>query len=68
MSDNVHTKPHCVVCKQTSDVVPVITLTYRDSTLGICPQHLPILIHDPAKLIGILPGAENLREADHLDH
>ncbi len=67
MADNTSPKPHCIVCKQDSDTVPVITLTYQDHTLWICPQHLPILIHDPAKLVGILPGAENLSEADHHD-
>jgi hypothetical protein len=40
---------------------------YRDSRLWICPQHLPVLIHDPAQLIGKLPGAENLRPAEHHD-
>jgi hypothetical protein len=59
--------PHCLVCKQTSDAVPLITMTYHDATLHICPQHLPILIHDPHQLAGILPGAENLQEADHHD-
>jgi hypothetical protein len=59
--------PHCLVCQQTSDVVPLITLTYQGDTLHICPQHLPVLIHDPAKLAGILPGAATLPEADHHD-
>jgi hypothetical protein len=62
-----HTEPHCLVCKKTSDVVPLITLTYQGGTLWICPQHLPVLIHDPAKLAGVLPGAETLDEADHHD-
>lgn len=61
------TTPHCLVCKQTSDTVPLITLTYRSAPLNICPQHLPILIHDPHRLTGVLPGAENLQEADHHD-
>ncbi|MBN1562856.1 MAG: hypothetical protein JXA10_03395 [Anaerolineae bacterium] len=58
---------HCLVCQQTGDVVPLIPLAYQGGTLHICPQHLPVLIHDPSKLTGILPGAENLQEADHHD-
>jgi hypothetical protein len=67
MSSLPPSEPHCLVCQMPSDTVPLITLTYQGDTLWICPQHLPILIHDPAKLVGILPGAENLDEADHHD-
>lgn len=67
MTSTDTTKPACLVCQQDSSAVPLITLTYQDNTLHICPQHLPILIHDPHKLSGILPGAENLAQADHHD-
>jgi hypothetical protein len=59
--------PYCLVCKQTSDAVPLIALIYKEATLHICPQHLPILIHNPHQLVGVLPGAENLKESDHHD-
>jgi hypothetical protein len=35
------------------------------SDMWICPQHMPILIHDPAQLVGKMPGAENLKPSDH---
>ena len=57
----------CVFCERGSDVVPLLTLHYRDRQAHICSQHLPILIHDPAQLIGKMPGAENLAPADHHD-
>ncbi len=57
----------CMVCQRGTDATPLIPLEYRDSKVWICPQHLPLLIHDPAQLIGKLPGAENLRPADHHD-
>lgn len=66
MSDNPDRKA-CLACKRGTDVTPLIPLEYRDSTVWICPQHLPVLIHDPAQLIGILPGAEGLSPADHHD-
>ncbi len=57
----------CIVCQRSSDETPLIPVEYRGSGIRICPQHLPILIHDPAQLIGKFPGAENLRPADHHD-
>ncbi len=68
MTSLQHPDPHCLVCHKTNETVPLLTLTYQGSTLHICPQHLPILIHDPAKLVGVLPGAETLEEAEHHDH
>ena len=53
-------KPQCVHCQRGSDQVPLIALRYLDGDAWICPQHLPILIHKPHKLIGKVPGAENL--------
>lgn len=57
----------CVVCQRGSDETPLLRLTYRDAGFWICPQHLPVLIHDPGQLIGKLAGAENLKPADHHD-
>lgn len=58
---------HCVVCHRTSLEVPLITLTYAGQEFHICPQHMPILIHDPARLVDALPGAERLAPAEHRD-
>ncbi|UCF19945.1 MAG: hypothetical protein JSU87_00605 [Gemmatimonadota bacterium] len=66
MSDGPDPKT-CLACRRGSETTPLIPLVYRGSELWICPQHLPILIHDPARLIGILPGAEDLSPADHHD-
>lgn len=57
----------CLACERGSEEVPLITLDYRGRTLWICPQHLPLLIHDPQRLAGRLPGAEHLSPADHHD-
>lgn len=58
---------NCLFCERSSEQVPLITLSYQSHTLWICPQHLPVLIHEPAQLIGKLPGAENLSPAEHRD-
>lgn len=57
----------CVACQRGSNEIPLITLEYRDTRFWICPQHMPVLIHDPTQLIGMLPGAETMSPADHHD-
>ena len=57
----------CLACDRGADETPLLHLEYLESELWICPQHLPILIHDPARLVGILPGADKLSPAEHHD-
>lgn len=57
----------CLACGRGEDETPLILLAYRGDALWICPQHLPVLIHDPGRLVGLLPGAERLTPADHRD-
>lgn len=60
-------KPFCVACERTDAQIPLITLEFQNRKFWICPQHLPILIHDPRALTGKLPGAEGMNPADHHD-
>lgn len=60
-------KPQCLVCARDSDEVPLLALRHRDADVYICPQHLPVLVHNPAHLAGVLPGAANLAPAEHED-
>jgi len=57
----------CVACDRTSDEVPIVRVEYQGELIGICPQHLPILIHHPTQLVGRLAGAEGMQAADHHD-
>ncbi len=57
----------CLACERGPEQTPLLQLAYLDSVFWICPQHLPILIHDPARLVGLLPGAETLSPAEHHD-
>ena len=57
----------CVHCEQDSNQVPLIKLRFKNTKFYICPQHLPHLIHEPAQLIGKLPGAEDLSPSDFHD-
>ena len=49
----------CIVCQKDENEVPLVVLAYKGVELRICPQHLPILIHEPQKLAGIIDGAEH---------
>jgi hypothetical protein len=60
-------QPQCLVCQATSQEIPLLALQFRQGQYFICPSHLPILIHQPHKLVGILPGAEHLSPQEH-DH
>ena len=51
----------CIVCGKTHNEVPVFTVTYKEKEFYICPQHIPILIHEPQKLAGIVEDAENFQ-------
>ena len=55
----------CVNCQRTVAEVPLITLTTRVAPAYICPQCLPVLIHDPHQLLDKLPGAESLQPHEH---
>ena len=60
-------RSRCVACDRTSEEVPIVRIEYQGEATGICPQHLPILIHDPTRLAGRLAGAEAMEAADHHD-
>lgn len=55
----------CIACGRSSDEVPLLALEYRRSTFHLCPRELPLLIHDPGRLAGLLPGAESMEPAEH---
>lgn len=57
----------CLVCQRGDQEVPLIAFRYQDSERYICSQHLPLLIHSPARLADVLPGAEGVSPAEHED-
>lgn len=59
---------YCLHCERDSNQVPLIALSYQDQDLWICPQHLPILIHSPAKLAGKFPGLAHVPPAESHHH
>ncbi len=59
------TEKTCLNCGRNSEQIPLLKLEYRGETYHLCPQCLPVMIHQPHKLAGKLPGAENFEAANH---
>lgn len=59
----------CIYCGQSEQSVPLLSMQFRGQQFSICPQHLPVLIHQPARLADKLPGIELIQPAEgHHDH
>ena len=56
---------HCIHCGRDQSQVPLLSLHFKGSQFQVCTEHLPVLLHQPAKLAGKLPGAESLSPAEH---
>jgi hypothetical protein len=57
----------CLNCERPETATPLVALRYNGSQAWICSQCLPVLIHQPQRLVGRLVGAENLMPAQHED-
>lgn len=57
----------CVLCGRSSGEVPLLRFEFRAEKRYVCAQHLPVLIHEPHRLVGVLEGAESLAPAEHRD-
>ncbi len=53
-------KKSCILCQKPDSELPLIQLSYNGSAYYICPEHMPMLIHQPDALVGKMPGAENM--------
>lgn len=58
----------CIVCERSSAEIPLIPLHYQNAMIWICPQHLPVLIHNPEQLADKLPGAASFGKPDNHPH
>lgn len=58
--ENKENNKECVFCKRDDNQVPLVQLSFMNGNYWICPQHIPILIHEPQKLAGMLPGASDM--------
>ena len=55
------TNKECLVCKKSSVEIPVTKFYYQENEFYICPQHMPVIIHNPQELIGLIDGADTFK-------
>ena len=55
----------CLNCGRSEQEIPLVPLHYQGADWYLCPQCFPVMIHQPQKLVGKLPGAEKLQPVDH---
>jgi hypothetical protein len=53
----------CLNCGRDEQQSPLISLRFRGENWFICPQCMPVLIHNPQRLVEKLPGAGDLAPA-----
>ena len=61
-------QPACLFCERDSHKVPLLVLEFRGIQYWICPEHLPILIHEPGKVGDKLPGHQIHKEQGSDQH
>ncbi len=57
----------CLSCDRSESEIPLLQLGFKGEQLSICSQCLPVIIHEPEKLIGRMSGAEDIEPSPH-DH
>ncbi len=55
----------CLNCNRSEEQIPLLVMQFRNKTVHICPQCLPVLIHKPENLAEKLPGMEIIKPAEH---
>lgn len=58
---------HCLNCDASENEIPLVNLVFEGKPAFICSSCLPVLIHQPQKLVGKLDGADKILPAkgDH---
>ncbi|EAR01651.1 hypothetical protein [Maribacter sp. HTCC2170] len=54
------TSKECLVCKKSANEIPVTKFYHKETEFYICPQHMPVIIHNPQQLVGLLEGADEM--------
>ena len=57
----------CLNCGSSEQDRPLITIKFQGQEYTVCPQCLPILIHQPDQLVDKLPGFPPTDYPSHLD-
>lgn len=62
---NEEQKLQCVNCGRSVQEVPLVPVLHKNGQAYICPQCMPVLIHQPHRLVEKLPGAAELEGHQH---
>ena len=60
--------PVCINCSRNDMVIPLIKLQFKGDGFWLCSACLPTLLHQPGRLVGRLPGAEEIQPISHDHH
>ena len=58
---------YCLNCNASENETPLVNLVFAGKPAFICSSCLPVLIHQPQKLVGKLEGADKISPAKHDD-
>jgi hypothetical protein len=58
---------YCLNCNTSENEIPLVNLVFARKPAFICSSCLPVLIHQPQKLVGKLEGADKILPAKQ-DH
>jgi len=61
-----NTGKKCLVCQRDDKEVPLLKFEYKGNDIYVCSQHIPVLIHSPHKLQGLLPDLPGDAEPPHV--
>ena len=51
----------CLLCQAKDNETILVNMSYKGNSIWMCPVHLPVLIHSPQKLVGVIEGAEGFK-------
>ena len=54
----------CIHCGRSDEQVPLLIFFYKGAEHRICTEHLPVLIHEPIKLMDKLPDMDKLNPVE----
>ena len=55
----------CIVCGSDTNEMPLLKFEFKQQEIYVCSEHIPIIIHQPQKLQGLIPDLPPDRGADH---
>jgi Zn-finger protein len=50
----------CLNCRRSEDQIPLVSMRHSGKQIWICSQCLPVLIHNPQRLVGKLERADQI--------